>query len=125
MASLIKPKRRHTDATAPTTGDLTAEGEFAINTFDKRIYARDNSNNIVILGIQDGTGTNNILRWDGSDWVETSVIAVSTTGSSLGGSGDVSIVPTGNVLMGSLPTSDPVVAGALWNDSGTLKVSTG
>lgn len=31
----------------------------------------------------------------------------------------------GLVLMDSLPTSDPTVAGALWNDSGTLKVSEG
>ena len=31
----------------------------------------------------------------------------------------------GNILMPSLPTADPVIAGALWNDSGTLKVSAG
>lgn len=31
----------------------------------------------------------------------------------------------GNIIMASLPTSDPTVAGALWNDSGTLKVSAG
>jgi len=30
-----------------------------------------------------------------------------------------------NVDMGGLPTSDPTVAGRLWNDSGTLKVSAG
>ncbi len=27
------------------------------------------------------------------------------------------------VMMASLPTSDPVNAGQLWNDSGTVKVS--
>lgn len=31
----------------------------------------------------------------------------------------------GNLVMPNLPTSDPTVAGALWNDSGTLKVSAG
>jgi len=31
----------------------------------------------------------------------------------------------GNILMPNLPTSDPAVANALWNDSGTLKVSAG
>lgn len=30
-----------------------------------------------------------------------------------------------SVSMANLPTSDPVVAGRLWNDSGTLKVSAG
>ncbi|MDB4339640.1 hypothetical protein OAA08_00990 [bacterium] len=29
----------------------------------------------------------------------------------------------GNILMTNLPTSDPSVTGALWNDSGTLKIS--
>jgi len=40
--------------------------------------------------------------------------------------GDVStIVNTVKVLMPNLPTSDPSVAGQLWNDSGTLKISAG
>jgi len=40
--------------------------------------------------------------------------------------GDVStIVNTIKVLMPNLPTSDPSVAGQLWNDSGTLKISAG
>tara|TARA_R100000458_G_C8023582_1_gene82226 strand:+ start:322 stop:486 length:165 start_codon:yes stop_codon:yes gene_type:complete len=32
---------------------------------------------------------------------------------------------TDNINMSNLPTSDPGVAGRLWNDSGTLKVSSG
>jgi len=31
----------------------------------------------------------------------------------------------GAVIFTGLPTSDPVVAGQLWNDTGTLKVSAG
>lgn len=31
----------------------------------------------------------------------------------------------GGVILNALPTSDPTVAGQLWNDSGTLKVSAG
>lgn len=31
--------------------------------------------------------------------------------------------PNANVIMPNLPTSDPAISGALWNDSGTLKVS--
>ena len=30
-----------------------------------------------------------------------------------------------SIKMTALPTSDPAVAGALWNDAGTLKVSAG
>ena len=32
---------------------------------------------------------------------------------------------SGNFVLSSLPTSDPVISGALWNDAGTVKVSTG
>lgn len=38
-----------------------------------------------------------------------------------GGIGDTA----GNIIMGTLPVGDPGVAGALWNDSGTMKVSAG
>jgi hypothetical protein len=30
-----------------------------------------------------------------------------------------------SVVLSALPTSDPVITGALWNDSGTVKVSSG
>lgn len=47
--------------------------------------------------------------------------------------GDVTFTPgagagsgvDGNFIINNLPTADPTVAGALWNDSGTLKVSAG
>ena len=40
--------------------------------------------------------------------------------------GDVStIVSTIKVMMPNLPTSDPSVAGQLWNSSGDLKISAG
>lgn len=39
MASILKPKRRTADATAPTTTDL-ADGEVAINHVSKTIYQR-------------------------------------------------------------------------------------
>lgn len=32
---------------------------------------------------------------------------------------------TGNVNLTGLPTSDPAVAGRLWNDTGTVKISAG
>ena len=43
----------------------------------------------------------------------------------LGGTGLSLSAETGNILMNSLPTEDPEVSDALWNDSGTLKVSAG
>ena len=51
MAIIIKPKRSGSSDSVPTTGDL-ADGEIAINTADKKIYARSSSS-IVNLG----TGT--------------------------------------------------------------------
>ena len=39
--------------------------------------------------------------------------------------GTRSLARSGNNIIASLPTSDPGVAGALYNDSGTLKISAG
>ena len=39
------------------------------------------------------------------------------------GTGDIRLDASGNIIFSGLPTSDPGVSGALWNSSGTLKVS--
>jgi len=49
MAVDIKLKRSHTHSNIPTTSDLS-EGEFAINTYDGKMYMRDGSSNIVTVG---------------------------------------------------------------------------
>ena len=49
MAVDIKLKRSHTHSNIPTTSDL-AEGEFAVNTYDRKLYMRDGSNGIVTVG---------------------------------------------------------------------------
>lgn len=49
MAKVIKPKRSFTADSVPTTSDLE-EGEVAINTADKIVYVRDDSDNIVKVG---------------------------------------------------------------------------
>jgi hypothetical protein len=51
----------------------------------------------------------------------------STTGISIteSGSGPITINPGGGIFISSLPTSDPLVAGQLWNSSGVLMVSAG
>lgn len=38
---------------------------------------------------------------------------------------DVQFAADNNIILDTLPTSNPNVAGALWNDGGTLKVSAG
>ena len=48
MAVDVKLKRSHTHSTIPTTSNLV-EGEFAVNTYDKKLYMRDGSNNIVAI----------------------------------------------------------------------------
>jgi len=49
MALDIKLKRSHTHSNIPTTSDLS-EGEFAVNTYDGKMYMRDGSSNIVTVG---------------------------------------------------------------------------
>jgi hypothetical protein len=39
--------------------------------------------------------------------------------------GTVTLTRSGNNLIAALPTTNPAVAGALWSDSGTVKVSAG
>ena len=46
MAVNVKLKRSHTHSTLPTTSDLV-EGEFAVNTYDRKLFMRDGSNEIV------------------------------------------------------------------------------
>ena len=48
MALDIKLKRSHTHSNIPTTSDLS-EGEFAVNTYDRKLYMRDGSSNIVTV----------------------------------------------------------------------------
>lgn len=125
MPSTIQLKYSTTTTDVPTTGDLTVPGEVALNLTDKRLFARDGSNAVVLIGVQDGTSSGNTLTWNGSNWVETPRITVSGGAVGINGSGDLTINFDGNVIITGLPTANPVVAGALWNDGGALKVSAG
>jgi hypothetical protein len=54
----------------------------------------------------------------------TGAVTGAVAATTITASGDVTL--SGAVVsMASLPTSDPAVAGQLWNDAGTLKVSAG
>ena len=46
MAVNLKLKRSHTHSTLPTTSDLV-EGEFAVNTYDRKLFMRDSSDAII------------------------------------------------------------------------------
>ena len=91
MAQVIKPKRKFTSG-APTTSDLV-EGEIAINTADKKLYIRDNANNIVEIASGGGTAggstsditqsshgfaVNDAIRHNGSSWVKAQANATTT-----------------------------------------------
>lgn len=119
MTTKIVIKNSTTATAEPTTGDID-QGELAINLADKRLFSRDDSNNIVLIGIQDGTGDGNAMRWDASSgaWVETSIFTISAAGL-------ISVNALNGLSISNLPTSDPSVAGRIWNDSGVLKVSAG
>ena len=81
MPQIFKPKRKFTTG-APGTGDLV-EGEIAINTFDKKLYVRDNANNIIEIGGGGAGGSTtevtqnthglqvkDAIRHNGSTWVK-------------------------------------------------------
>ena len=80
MAMVIKPKRKFT-AGAPSTSDIV-EGEIAINTADKKLYVRDNANNIIEIGGSAGGSTTEVtqsshgfavkdaIRHNGTAWVK-------------------------------------------------------
>jgi len=90
MAMVIKPKRKFT-AGAPTTSDIV-EGEIAINTADKKLYVRDNSNNIIEIGgggtaggstsditqSSHGLAVKDAVRHNGSAWVKAQANATTT-----------------------------------------------
>lgn len=53
--AVIKPKRSGTASSVPTTSDL-ADGEFAINTADQKIYIRSGTNIVEVGNVSGGSG---------------------------------------------------------------------
>lgn len=92
MASILKPKRRSTDATAPTTENL-ADGEVAINAVTKTIYQRIGEAVVAVANYftdapSDGKS---YVRKDGT-WVEAA---------GGGGSSDAPVVISTNTTLSS------------------------
>ena len=107
--------------TGVTAGTVTASKAVVV----------DGSKNVGTLGtVTAATFTGNLT---GNVTGNVSGTTVTATGTIKGGAiafetgtNDVTFTATGaNVIVTNLPTSNPAVAGALWNDSGTLKISTG
>ena len=86
MTTIIT-KNKATPSSAPLPGDLEV-GELAVNTADKKLYTKDSSGNVVRIEgrLDDGAITNSTLRWDGSEWVESSFLRV--TGSQVSAGSD-------------------------------------
>lgn len=89
-----------TTFSGPVKSDNGFEGDFTGDNVTAGTGTIDVLN-ATIMTVSDGTSTD--------DLTATGVVTLSGQ----------------SVLMTALPTADPLVAGRLWNDSGTLKVSAG
>jgi hypothetical protein len=142
-----KVRLKHSSVTSETIGASgLVPGEIVLNTADAKFYYRkadgtvgyipaqgvesingqsgEVSLNVVSIGggtIAD-TGVS-VSWWDSSPGYGLSLIDNLTQTQAIFGPLDT-IIP-GSVTMSGLPTSDPAVAGRLWNDGGTVKVSAG
>ena len=90
--AVIKPKRSGTASSVPTTSDL-ADGEFAINTADQKIYIRSGTNIVEVGNVSGGSvteafktiavsGQSNIVADSATDTLTvsgTGLVSVTTT----------------------------------------------
>ena len=113
MAVVIKLKRSHTSSSTPDTDDLVA-GEIAVNTADKKIYMRDDSNNIVEVanGMGGGAGSFTTLTASGATTLNGDVTLGNAT------SDDVTI--TGRIASHVVPKTNNTyslgTSSLRWND---------
>ena len=110
---VIKLKRSHSGSSVPTTSDLVA-GEIAVNTADKKIYMRDDSNNIVEVanGMGGGAGSFTTLTASGATTLNGAVTLGDATGDDITFTGRIAshMIPKTNNTY-SLGTSS-----LRWND---------
>lgn len=101
-------------STANGTVQAIAIGNDASTTVSDAIAIGDNSSVTSQFGIDIRTSAAGSLTYDTTnDWTFGAGVTMTDLTSS------------GVVIFSALPTTDPVNAGQLWNDSGTLKVSAG
>ena len=112
-------------------GNNTNAGGFSIdgnNNAAITFHQKVDMNNFAIEDASLMSASQFTVTGDAGVTLNDNVISTSTTNTDLeidaSGTGAVSIL-TQKVMMKNLPTSNPSVAGQLYNDSGTLKISAG
>ncbi|HQL75982.1 MAG TPA: DUF2190 family protein [Phycisphaerae bacterium] len=116
-ATTVRTALRSVESAAAETlglGDLSDVGAVTY-TAGKVLVADGDSFESVALSGNATLAANGALTVTGAAVGDTKEIAFGTS----------KLARSGNNVIATLPASDPGVAGALWNDSGTLKVSTG
>lgn len=120
----------------PKIGDVSAGGEptqrfqglnagpikFVVNDDGSVTLTADSFGDLMTFLADEPGG----LIWAASDKTGLSVIKAFNTGRVVMGRplfNDVEIDANGNVIMKNLPTSDPGIPGALWNNLGVINVS--
>lgn len=95
--------------------------QFDVGTVNQAVVIEDGANGVKLVGYHQETGGNEGLEIHGIGTTgATSTIRLMTDNTT-----GVRVTGSGKVYLENLPTADPVSAGQLWNDSGTLKVSAG
>tara|TARA_Y100001963_G_C6592510_1_gene358612 strand:+ start:64 stop:522 length:459 start_codon:yes stop_codon:yes gene_type:complete len=90
--AVIKPKRSGTASSVPTTSDL-ADGEFAINTADQKIYIRSGTNIVEVGNVSGGSVTEAFKNIAVSG--QSNIVADSATDTlTVSGTGLVSVTTT-------------------------------
>ena len=90
--AVIKPKRSGTASSVPTTSDL-ADGEFAINTADQKIYIRSGTNIVEVGNVSSGSVTEAFKNIAVSG--QSNIVADSATDTlTVSGTGLVSVTTT-------------------------------
>ena len=88
--AVIKPKRSGTASSVPTTSDL-ADGEFAINTADQKIYIRSGTNIVEVGNVSSVTEAFKTIAVSG----QSNIVADSATDTlTVSGTGLVSVTTT-------------------------------
>lgn len=95
--------------------------QFDVGTVNQAVVIEDGYDGVKLVGYHQETGGNEGLEIHGVGTTgATSTIRLMTNNTT-----GVRVTGSGKVYLENLPTADPVSAGQLWNDSGTLKVSAG
>lgn len=117
----------HMNSSGDTVGKIEVSGSGVIINGDvdqtftgyiQLIGSNENAAGCLLLDYQSGSLTGHDSNGD-----TVGEVKVSDSGVTI--NGDVDNTGSGYILMPDLPTSDPQVEGALWNDNGVLKISAG